>query len=450
MSELILTGGTIAIDRGATPGQDQVLGSQYTPRNNWIEQGSILIRDGKIAGIFEDVIVPKAISNHAQVVQLDNKVVLPALVNGHTHLSQTFMRGLASGRSLLRWLKELIWPLQKAFSPELLELAALLGLAENTRSGVAQVINHQKITSDLTFSTAVIRAAQKSGLKVTIARAWADVGDFGEKPDAIISELEALFSFVNSEEKVKIASGPLTTWRCSAATLEKTHQLALEHGSFSHIHLSETREEVEMTVNETGLRPVAWLDDLGLLDENFQIVHAVWVNADEIKLLAQTQASVIHCPVSNAVLGSGVAPVKDMLEQGVRVTLGTDGPASNDTQDSFETMKMALCLARVTAQEGDALSPGEVLHMATCSTGLSVGQPADLAIVDLESVWSSPVHDAESALVLSCRASNVWGLLVDGDFVMYDRQLTMLDEPVLIKEAQSAVKLLRKKAGLDL
>lgn len=443
MSELILTGANIAVS------QDLASGVQSAHQFGWIGDGSLYIKDGQIAGIYSAPVDPNMISKTARVVQLDNKVVIPALINGHTHLSQTFMRGLASGRSLLVWLKELIWPLQKAFSPELLELAAVLGLAENARSGVAQVVNHHKVTGDLVFSSAVVRAAQKSGLKVTIARAWADVGDYGETPATIMSDLEALFDLVKNEGKIEVASGPLTTWRCSAKTLEMTHQLALKHESFSHIHLSETREEVSMTEKETGFRPVAWLNDLGLLDENFQIVHAVWVNADEIKMLAKTQAPVIHCPVSNAVLGSGVAPVKTMLEKGVRVYLGTDGPASNDTQDSFETMKMALCLARAVEQEGDALSPQQALHMATHSTGLSAGQPADIAILDLQSVWSSPVHDRESALVLSCRTSNLWGLLVDGDFVMYNGQLTKLDEAVLIKEAQSAIKILRQKAGLD-
>lgn len=442
-SELILTGAKIAVKH------DQTSATQNSHQFCWIDQGSLYIKEGRIAGIYQTQVNPSAISKSARVVSLNNQAVIPALVNGHTHLSQTFLRGLASGRSLLEWLKELIWPLQRAFSPELLELAALLGLAENTRSGVSQVINHHKITLDPTFSAAVIRAAQLSGLKVTFARAWADVGEYGESPEAIISDLTSLFSHAKRGGKIKIASGPLTAWRCSAATLAETHQLALEHGSFSHIHLSETQNEVEMTVKETGLRPVTWLAELGLLDANFQIVHAVWVNIEEIKLLAETQAPVIHCPVSNAVLGSGVAPVKAMLEHGVRVSLGTDGSASNDTQDSFQSMKMALCLARVSALEGDTLSPKEVLHMATRSTGLSVGEPADLAIVDLDSVWSSPVHDVESALVLSCGPSNMWGLLVDGDFVMYDRQLTLLDEPILIKEAQSAIKILRKKAGLD-
>lgn len=449
MSELILTGGTIAIDCAANPVQDRVSGSHNTLQGGWIEQGSVYIRDGKIAGIYQDIEDPGMISTTARVIPLDNMVVIPGLVNGHTHLSQTFMRGLASGRSLLRWLKELIWPLQGAFSPELLELAALLGLAENTRSGVAHVVNHHKVTKDSGFSSAVVRAARQSGLRVTLARAWADRGSNAEAPDEIIADIKRLFSQVENDEKIKIASGPLTTWRCSAETMEKTHQLALSHDSFSHIHLSENRAEVEMTVAETGLRPVDWLADMGLLDANFQIVHAVWVDSDEIDLLAQHQAPVIHCPVSNAVLGSGIAPIKAMLENGVRVYLGTDGPASNDTQDSFETMKMALCLARASEHQGDALSPKQVLQMATRSAGLTVGQPADLAIIDPQSVWSSPVHDIESALVLSCRASNLWGLLVDGDFVLYDGQLTRLDEALLIKEAQSAIKILRQKAGLD-
>lgn len=443
MSELILSGAKIATNHDLTSK------TQSLDHFKWIDDGSLYIKDGRIEGIYYHLVDPLTISETAQVVALQDRVVMPALINGHTHLSQTFLRGLSSGRSLLDWLKELIWPLQNAFSPELLELAAMLGLAENTHSGVAQVLNHHKITFDPAFTPVVIKAAQDSGLKVTIARAWADLGDFGESPEAIISDLEALFSLVKGASKVRVASGPLTAWRCSAATLEKTHHLALKHGSFSHIHLSETRQEVDITVEETGLPPVKWLADLGLLDEHSQIVHAVWVNEDEIKLIAQAQAPVIHCPVSNAVLGSGIAPVKEMLEHGIKVTLGTDGPASNDTQDSFENMKMALCLARAAGLEGNALSPQEVLHMATHSTGLSIGQPADLVIVDLESVWSSPVHDLESALVMSGRSSNVWGVLVDGDFVMYDRQLTKFDEPVLIKEAQSAVKILRKKAGLD-
>lgn len=415
------------------------------------QTGDLLIQDGRIAAIGEG----GTDLRHA-TFDAHGMAVIPALVNGHTHLSQTFMRGLAGGRPLLRWLKELIWPLQGAMSEEVLELAALLGLAENIRSGAGTVVDHQKITRSPAFSEAIVRAAQKSGLRVTMARAWSDRGNGAEAPQAILDELEGFFerttdpSTARRASRVTFASGPLTPWRASAETLVKTHALARQFDSFTHIHVSETADEVQMTLDETGLRPVAWLDSLGMLDERCQIVHAVWVDEAEIGLLAEKRAPVVHCPVSNAVLGSGIAPVKAMLAQGIDLRLGTDGPASNDTQDCFETMKTALMLARASSLDAAAVAPRQALEMATASCGLAAGQPADLCLVNLASVWSAPAHDLDSALALCARASDVQALMVGGDWLMQDGRLITLDEEAILKEAHSAVKTLRRKAGLDL
>jgi 5-methylthioadenosine/S-adenosylhomocysteine deaminase len=410
------------------------------------QEGSLLIKDGRIAAI-GDTPPQSGTDLGPSTFDVHGMAVLPALVNGHTHLSQTFMRGLAGGRPLLRWLKELIWPLQSAMSEEVLELAALLGLAENIRSGAGTVVDHQKITRSPGFTEAIVRAAQKSGLRVAIARAWSDRGNGAEAPQAILDELEGFFS--RTSGRVNFASGPLTPWRASAETLVKTHALARQFDSFTHIHVSETAEEVEMTLKETGLRPVAWLDSLGILDPRCQIVHAVWVDEAEIVLLAERAAPVVHCPVSNAVLGSGIAPVKAMLAKGTDLRLGTDGPASNDTQDCFENLKTALMLARASSLDAAAMAPRQALEMATASSGLTVGQPADLCLVDLASVWSAPAHDLDSALALCARASDAQALMVGGDWLMQDGKLITLDEEVILKEAGSAVKLLRKKAGLD-
>jgi 5-methylthioadenosine/S-adenosylhomocysteine deaminase len=420
------------------------------------QEGDLLIRDGHIAAIGEIPPHGEADTWVRNYFDAHGMALIPALVNGHTHLSQTFMRGLAGGRPLLRWLKELIWPLQGAMSEEVLELAALLGLAENIRSGAGLVVDHQKITRTAAFTEAIVRAAKKSGLRVTVARAWSDRGNGAESAQAILDELEGFFEQASSPStslrmnRVTFASGPLTPWRASAETLQKTHALARRFDSFTHIHVSETAEEVEMTLKETGLRPVAWLDSLGVLDERCQIVHAVWVDEAEMDLLAQRRAPVVHCPVSNAVLGSGIAPIKAMLAKGINLRLGTDGPASNDTQDCFENMKTALMLARASSLDAAAVSPRQALEMATISNGLTVGQPADLCLINLDSVWSAPLHDLNSALALCARASDVHALMVGGDWLMRDGKLVTLDEEDIIKEAQSAVKILRKKAGLDL
>jgi 5-methylthioadenosine/S-adenosylhomocysteine deaminase len=410
------------------------------------QQGDLLIKEGQIVAIGE--IPPQnVIDLRHSTFDAHGLAIVPALVNGHTHLSQTFMRGLAGGRPLLRWLKELIWPLQDAMSEEVLELAALLGLAENIRSGAGTVIDHHKITRTPAFTETVVRAAKKSGLRVTVARAWSDRGGGAEASQAILDELESFFE--QETELVKFASGPLTPWRASAETLVKAHTLARQFDTFTHIHVSETADEVQMTLDETGLRPVAWLDSLGVLGPHCQIVHAVWVDEAEIDLLAESGSPVVHCPVSNAVLGSGIAPVRDMRQKGVSLRLGTDGPASNDTQDCFENMKAALLFARASSLDAAAISPRQALEMATTSNGLAVGQPANLCLVDLDTVWSAPVHELDSALALCARADDIRAVIVNGEWLMSDGKLTTLDEEVIIKEAASAVKVLRKKAGLD-
>jgi 5-methylthioadenosine/S-adenosylhomocysteine deaminase len=431
MDDLLITGAIVAVPGG------------------WLNPANIHIQDGCIAALLPGKADLSTQAPATRLIPAQGMAAIPALVNGHTHLSQTFMRGLAAGRPLLRWLKELIWPLQDAMSAEVLELAALLGLAENTRSGVGAVIDHQKITHSPACSEIVIRAGRQSGLRLTVARAWADRGSAAEPSQAILDELQESFQAVLPGDRVSFASGPLTPWRCSAGILQAAHHLAREYGAFTHIHVSETREEVEITLKETGYRPVAWLDHLGILDENCQVVHAVWVDQGEIDLLARRRSPVVHCPVSNAVLGSGIAPLKALLEKGISLRLGTDGPASNDTQDCFENMKMALCLARASNQDAALLSPRQALRMATGSDGLLVGQPADLALVRLDSVWSAPVQDFDSALVLCSRACDVQALVVAGECVMLGGKLTKIDEEIVIKEARDALQRLRRKAGLE-
>jgi 5-methylthioadenosine/S-adenosylhomocysteine deaminase len=204
-----------------------------------------------------------------------------------------------------------------------------------------------------------------------------------------------------------------------------------------------------MSLDDTGLRPVTWLDSIDLLGPDTQVVHAVWVDDSEIELLARADAPVIHCPVSNAVLGSGIAPLAKLQSEGVSVRLGTDGPASNDTQDIWESLKAALNFARIKTLDATALSPTEALRLAMGTEVLTPGAPADLIIVNLNHPRAMPVHNIDSALALSTHGSDVDTVLVAGQILMRNRQVLVLDEVALLAECRRAVNSLRKRAGLD-
>lgn len=426
-----------------------IYNAQIKLSDQWISNGSLQLEDGLIVSISTKRPDEEIITAADQMIDAKGMAVLPGLVNGHTHFSQTFMRGLAGGRPLLQWLKELIWPLQAEMSVEEMQLAALLGLAENVRCGVTEVVNHHKVTRTRQHTMAVKEAVETIGVPTTIARAWANKGKINESDQQILEELEAWYAEIQPGEQTRFASGPLTPWRCSADLLQKTHQLSLNNNSFTHIHVSETADEVQMTLDETGLRPVQWLDQIGVLDEHVQVVHAVWVDDSEIELLAKKKAVVVHCPVSNAVLGSGVAPARKMLDQGIRLRLGTDGPASNDTQDCFENMKMALCLARASHLDANDLSSQQVLNMALNHQELKVGSKADLILVKMDTLHSAPVHDLDSALTLCARGGDVNLVMVEGKIVLQNGKLTTIDEEILIKECNHALNSLRKRAGID-
>ncbi len=414
----------------------------------WLTPGCVLIQDGRIAEVEAGEPSPDALTQAEQVISARHAAVLPGLTNGHTHLSQTFMRGLAVGRPLLSWLKELIWPLQRAISPEVMYLAALLGLVENLRCGATSVIDHHKITASPRHTDQVCAAAEEVGLRFTLARSWADQGAHAESPESILADLERLFSRWASSLVISVGNGPLVPWRCSPETLRRTHALARQYQAPTHIHVSETRDEVQMSIDATGLRPITWLDSLGILGPHSQIVHSVWVDNNEIQLMAERGALVVHCPVSNTVLGSGIAPLAAMRRAGIRFRLGTDGPASNDTQDIFETLKQALCLARAVTHDPTALSPRAALAMALDGRVLAAGAPADVIIVNLNHPRVVPVHDLDSALVLGTHGADVQTVIVGGRLLMHDRRVLVLDEAALLDECRAAAKHLRQTAGI--
>ncbi len=383
------------------------------------------------------------------------------MVNAHTHLFQTFFRGLADDKALLDWLRDCIWPGAVHLDRHSARLAALVGLVENLRTGATSVIDHQYIhpaDGDEAghIDDAVCSAADELGIRFLLARGWADRNyepKLTESAATILERSERTRARWHGHDgdRIRVELAPLIPWGCSDDAMRSTVAASRSWGAGTHVHCAETRDEVEMSLSERGVRHVPWLDGLGVLGPDTQLAHSVWLDDDELDLIAERGSVVVHCPVSNMYLASGVARILDMRRRGIPVALASDGPGSNNRQDLFEAMKAAVLLQKVEHLDPVALQPEDVLAMA-CQGGaralgqdervgrLAAGRAADLVVVDLRSVFTAPVHRVASALVYNATPANVSHVVVDGRIVIDEGQLTMLDEAELLAEADAAAR----------
>jgi 5-methylthioadenosine/S-adenosylhomocysteine deaminase len=431
-----------------------------------LDPGYVLIRDDRIETVATGAPPDEMRASAAEIIDARHMAVIPGLVNAHTHLFQTFIRGLADDKTLLPWLAAAIWPVGAAMGAEEAYLAGLLGLVENIRSGATAVIDNQYLHSDNRTDAAFCRAARDVGCRFTIARGWADHDYhpiFQETPEQVIDAMTALYEGWHgaADGRIRVAFGPLIPWGCSEATLQRTVALARQWGVATHLHTAETREEVQMSLAATGLRHVHWLDRLGILGPDLQLVHSVWLDDSEIERVAATGTMVVHCPVSNMYLASGIAPVVKLLRAGVPVALATDGPGSNNSQDMLETLKFTACLQKVGTLDATALLPEDVLRMACVDGAAAVGLPqgqlgrlaagakADVVLVDLNSPRMQPVWRVPSALVYNANGGDVDTVIVDGRVLMRGKRVICLDEAALLDECRAAAKSLFKRAGVS-
>ncbi len=423
--------------------------------------GWVWLENDKIQAVGANQPPDDLITRAGRVIDAAHMAVLPGLVNGHTHLSQTFMRGLGDDKPLLNWLKQIMWPIQAAITPEDMRLASLLGLVENLRCGVTSVVQHHKITTSPAHTDAAAEAAQTVGVRLRLARGWVDLGDAGEAPETIIEEMTRLHETRHQSAggRITVGFGPMAAWRCSDDMMRRTVALAREWDMATHIHVAEARDEIELMRQRNGLRHIEWLASLDLLGPDMQLVHCVRVDEAELDLIAAAGATVIHCPVSNMYLASGVAPVREMLNRGIPVALGTDGSASHNSQDLLETMKTAALLAKVDTGEATALRPMNVLRMVTVTGAQLLGQEnlgrlkpgykADISLVNLNTARSMPVHHPESALVYNATGPDVHTVIVDGQILLDAGQVVMLDETALLAECRAAARRLLERAGVS-
>ncbi|MEM3694991.1 MAG: amidohydrolase [Candidatus Bathyarchaeia archaeon] len=402
-----------------------------------IENGALAVKDGKIT------FVGKA--SHTSGIKAETlidghgKVALPGLINCHTHVPMTLFRGLAEDQPLEKWLKETIWPLEARLKPDDVYAGALLACIEMIKSGTT-------CFADMYFyEDMVARAVAESGLRGVLAEGIIEAGrrELGEKTFSRSVDFVKKFNGYASG-RIKAMLGPHAAYSCNKELLLKVREKAIELNVGVHMHLAETETVLKEFQN---IGEVAFLDDIGFFDVHTLAAHCINLSKSDMRTLSVHGVNAVHVPVANMKLGLGAAKVKSLKNLGVNVCLGTDGPASNNTLDMFETVKVAALLQKHAYRDPTVLSAYEVLNMATINGAkalkmegvigsLEIGKRADIILMDFNKPHLKPLHDVFASVVYSARGSDVDTVIVDGKILMEKRQIKTFDEAEAMRKAE--------------
>ncbi len=409
-----------------------------------IERGIVGIRDGKIS-LLKRQGPGEAIPEADATIDARGGLVAPGLVNTHTHLPMTLFRGLADDLPLDKWLNEHVFPAEaKHIRPETVRWGALLACCEMLLSGTTACCDgyfHEEI---------VASAVLESGMRAVLGQGVIDFPAPGV-PDPeknVEAAVEFVHGWKNKSPLIRPSIFCHSPYTCSATTIKKAKQAAVENGVLFQIHAAETLKERRDCENLHGTSPVRYLERLGVLDENTLLVHAVWIDDDDIETIRRTRACVSHAPESNMKLASGTAPVPKMLNSGITVGLGTDGCASNNTLDHFSTMDVCAKLHKVHELDPTVADARTVFEMATVRGARSIGlgdtagsiepgKPADIVVVDVRKPHLTPMYSPISHLVYAVKGFDVVHVLVNGVHVVENRRIATLDvEEILEKTSE--------------
>ena len=421
-----------------------------------IVRGDVLVTDGRITSI-------GATGQTADTfIDATDCAVIPGFIQTHIHLCQTIFRGAADDLALIDWLKQRVWPMEAAHSAESIAASARLGIAELIKGGTTCALTMETVK----HTAEVFKVVEETGFRATAGKCMMDKGDevpaeLQEQTAHSIDESIALLETWHGKAggRIRYCFAPRFAVSCTRDLLERVGALARAHGVMVHTHASENRTECEIVQQESGLRNIAYLDSVGLTGRHVALAHCVHLSVDEIETLKTTGTNVVHCPSSNLKLGSGIAPIAKLLDEGISVSLGADGAACNNRLDMFTEMRTAALLQKVL--HGPEVFPANrALRMATIDGAramgldaeigsIEVGKKADLAVVRLDRLHATPVRDIVSALAYSAEADDVDAVIIDGKIVMRDRKLLTIDEAETIKTANAeAQKLMQRAADL--
>lgn len=408
-------------------------------------RGSVLIEGNTIEEV-SDSLSP---GDADTVIDGHGKLIIPGLVNTHTHLSMTLFRGMADDLPLDRWLNDHIWPAEAHLNGEYCHAGALLGCVEMIRSGTTTFNDMYFYMDD------VARAVDEAGLRCVLSHGMIDLGDDDKRRAEIRESLRIIRECHGmADGRIKVALGPHSPYTCSEELLQETARLAAEHGVGIHIHVSETENEVREVSEAHGMSPVEYLDSTGVLGPGTVAAHCVWLKENEMEILSERGVKVSHNPSSNMKLASGTSPVPELMGRGVNVSIGTDGAASNNNLDMFEEMKTASLLQKVSLHDPTALPAMDVFRMATLNGAKALGvksglieegRLADLVVLNTRRPHLTPWRNPASHLVYSASGADVDTVICDGRILLLEGELKVLDEEYVMEVAEGAAEELTSK-----
>ncbi len=418
------------------------------PKKRVIKGGSVMIEWDKIVAVGKDIK-----ENADIVIDADGKVVMPGLINCHTHLAMTLLRGVADDMELMPWLQTKIWPLEKHLNAERVRVGASLGALEMIKSGTTC------FADQYFYMEEVAKAVDQSGMRGVLSYGIIEMGS-AEKRESELAAGEKLVKSCHGMANGRILTmfGPHAPYTCSTECLLKVKELAAKYQVGIHTHIAETKGEYDDIKKKYGSHPVEYLDSIGFLGPEVLAAHSIYLAPHGISIYKNRGVKPVHNPVSNMKLGCGVSPAPEMLKSGIPVALGTDGAASNNTLDMINEMKFAALLNKIHKLSPTTLPAEDVLTMATINGAkalglekeigsIEVGKKADIILIDLKKPHLTPVHNVISHLVYSAVGGDVDTVIVDGKVLMQNRKVLTFDEAQVIKKAQDVSEEMLREAG---
>lgn len=425
-----------------------------------IKNGAIAIDGGRILDVGDNDEILSKYGEGDEVIDGSGMLAIPGLINAHTHTFQVLLRGLGDDMELVKWLNSMLFPAERAARPEDVRVAALLACLEMIKTGTTFFIDHHFANTSEKATDNIAKSIEESGIKGLIARGMQVYPEKSEKlehhkdlyPYTIDEEIELTEKLIQkwhgkADGRISACPAPVAPEVMPPDMFTEAKKISQKYKVPIHMHLSESRVQAEWMVKNYGKRPVEFLLDLGVLGPNFHIVHGVWLDKNEIKIIAETKTNLIHCPVANMYLASGTAPIPELLKAGANVALASDGPASNNNQDMIGVMKTAALLHKVSTLNPEVMPCEQVLEMATIGGARALGlereigsiepgKKADVVLVDIKKPHISPIHRAISALVYCASGTDVDTVIVNGKIVLRDKKIKTLDEKTIVERAQ--------------